>query len=521
MRAALRVPSCAAHAHARAAGWAVRRLHADGTSLLREQAWIGGRWVSAHDVGRSFCVEDPGQSGRVLGELPDMGAAEASSAVDSAVRGLAEWRKTTGKQRCEMLREIFLQHRRQAEALSELLSSESGKPLAEARGEVAYGAGYYEWFAEEAKRQYGDVVPEPVPGRRILSVREPVGVCALITPWNFPSAMLARKLAPALAAGCSVVVKPAAETPLSTLAVARLLEQAGLPAGVVNVVTASQARAAEVGRVWCADARVRKVSFTGSTRVGRLLMRDSADSVKRLSMELGGDAPFLVFDDADLDQAVEGLIASKFRNAGQTCVSANRVLVQAGVYDAFAAKLARRVAAMPVGWYRSGGACGGKPPLIGPLISDAALAKVQALVRDAVGKGAELLCGGEPLQGLGSARFFAPTVLANCSRDMRVMQEEIFGPVAPLAKFASEEEALALANATEAGLAAYFFTSNLQRVFRLSQALEAGMVGINTGAISSEVVPFGGVKQSGLGREGGKYGLDDYTSVKTITIQVV
>jgi succinate-semialdehyde dehydrogenase/glutarate-semialdehyde dehydrogenase len=391
-----------------------------------------------------------------------------------------------------------------AEALARLMTAEQGKPLAESRGEVAYGAAFIDWFADEAKRAYGHTIPSPTPGKRLVTIKQPVGVCAAIAPWNFPIAMITRKVGPALAAGCTVVVKPAAETPLCALAVARLAVEAGVPAGVLNVVTGTDSSA--IGKALCDDSRVRKLSFTGSTPVGKILYGQCAGTMKKLSLELGGNAPFIVFDDADLEAAVEGAIASKYRNTGQTCVCANRLLVQTGIHDAFAARLAEKVAAMKVGPGTDEGV------VIGPLINDKAIAKVESLVREAVEGGAKVVVGGErhDLGGL----FYQPTVLVDATPDMRLFQEEIFGPVATIVKFHTEEEAIHLANATPFGLASYFYSRDVARCWRVAEAIEAGMVGVNEGLISTEVAPFGGVKESGLGREGSSEGLDEYLETK-------
>ncbi len=416
------------------------------------------------------------------------------------------------KERGEMLRDVFLLHRDNEQELAQVLALESGKPLAEAIGEIKYGAGYFEWFAEEAKRAYGDIIPEPLGGRKLLSFKEPVGVCGLITPWNFPNAMIARKVAPALAAGCTTVIKPAQDTPLSTLALCKIFEKVGIPPGVVNVVTSGFDKTPQVGNQITADPRVRKVSFTGSTRVGQLLMKQSSESVKKLSMELGGDAPFIIFSDADLDKAVAGLMLAKFRNAGQTCVASNRVFVHSSIYERFSEMIADKVSAMKVGRFD-------EPDVtIGPLINQAGCAKVDSIVQTDVANGAKVLVGGQRLTEKGAC-WYAPTVLADCNDSMQVAKEETFGPVIPLFKFETDEEVLARANNTDAGLAAYFFTQSLPRIFHFSKNLQYGMIGCNTGVISSEVVPFGGIKYSGLGREGSKYGLDDYMHIKTLTLQ--
>jgi succinate-semialdehyde dehydrogenase/glutarate-semialdehyde dehydrogenase len=477
-------------------------------ALLASRAWIAGEWVEAQS-GARFSVTDPA-TGEVIAQVPDMGAAETRLAIDAAERALPVWRRRTARERAAILRrwyDLIVSH---ADDLAMLMTREQGKPLAEARGEVMYGASFVEWFAEEGKRAYGEVVPTYAADRRVLVLKQPIGVCGAITPWNFPIAMITRKVAPALAAGCTVVAKPAEATPLCALALAVLAERAGVPPGVFNIVTADAPHAPEVGRTLCDDPRVRKISFTGSTEVGRILLRQSAETVKKLSLELGGNAPFIVFDDADVDAAVEGAIASKYRNAGQTCVCANRIYVQDGVYDEFARKLALRVADLSVG-------AGTEPGvLIGPLIEPAALAKVEEHVSDAIAQGARLLVGGHRHERGGL--FYAPTVLADVTQGMRVASEETFGPVAPLFRFSTDEDAIAMANATEFGLAAYFYSRDIGRVFRVAEALESGMVCVNSGMLSTEVAPFGGVKQSGLGREGARQGLDEYLEIKYLCL---
>lgn len=472
------------------------------------KGFIGGQWEAAAD-GREFAVKDPA-TGTCVAMVSNMGAVETARAISAAEAALPAWRALTARDRSQKLKawcQLILDH---ADDLARLMTSEQGKPLAEARGEVIYGASFVEWFAEEAKRVYGDVIPSPVSGRKLLVFKEPIGVVAAITPWNFPLAMITRKCAPAMAVGCTVVAKPAEATPLTALALAALAQQAGIPAGVFNVVVGDAAAAPAIGQVLCADPRVRKVSFTGSTEVGRILLRQSADTVKKLSLELGGNAPFIVFDDADLDAAVEGAMASKYRNAGQTCVCANRIYVQDSVYDAFAAKLTEKVRALRVGPGTQSGVH------IGPLIEQAALEKVRSHVADAVAGGARVLVGGasHELGGL----FFQPTVLADVTPSMLISREETFGPVSPLFRFSSEDEAVRLANDTEFGLAAYFYARDVGRIFRVSEALESGMVAVNTGSFSNEVAPFGGVKQSGLGREGSKYGIDEFLEIKQVTI---
>lgn len=475
---------------------------------LKTQGFIDGQWVAAVS-GRLFSVTNPA-SGDVIAQVANMGGEDAMAAVAAAHAALPAWRATTSKERSIRLKrwnELILAH---ADALAQLMTAEQGKPLAEAKGEVIYGASFVEWFAEEAKRVYGDVIPSPMAGRKLFVFKEPIGVAAAITPWNFPLAMITRKCAPAIAAGCTVIVKPAEATPLTALALADLAAQAGFPPGVFNVIVGDAAAAPEIGKVLCEDTRVRKVSFTGSTEVGRILLRQSADTVKKLSLELGGNAPFIVFDDADLDAAVEGAMASKYRNAGQTCVCANRLYVQEGIYEAFAAKLAEKVAGLRVGPGTQSGV------QIGPLIEPAALEKVKSHVADALSGGAKLLVGGKP-HALGGL-FFEPTVMTEVTPHMLVSREETFGPVAPLFRFKTEEDVIAMANHTEFGLAAYFFSRDIGRVFRVAEALEAGMVAVNTGNFSNEVAPFGGVKQSGLGREGSKYGIDEYLEIKYVTV---
>ena len=474
--------------------------------LLRDRAFVAGAWIAA-DSGATVAVLNPA-TGALLGQVPDMGVAETRRAIQAADAAWPAWRALTAKQRSAILRrwyDLIVAH---LDDLALLMTSEQGKPLAEARGEVLYGASFVEWFSEEAKRTYGDVVPNTQPNQRLVVLRQPVGVCAAITPWNFPSAMITRKVAPALAAGCPVVVKPAEQTPLSALALAVLAEQAGFPPGVFNLVTGSAASAPLIGGELTANPTVRKLSFTGSTEVGRLLMAQCAPTLKKLSLELGGNAPFIVFDDADIDAAVEGAIASKYRNAGQTCVCANRLLVQDGVYEEFAGKFAARVATLKVGVGTEAGVTQG------PLIDRQALDKVEAHVADAVARGARVLSGGRRHAAGGT--FYEPTVLADVTSAMRCAREEIFGPVAPLFRFHDEAEAIALANATDYGLAGYFYARDLARVWRVAEALEYGMVGVNVGIIANEVAPFGGVKQSGIGREGSKYGIEEYLELKYV-----
>ena len=475
------------------------------SALLRQQCYIDGAWVGA-DSGATIAVNNPA-TGEAIGSIPKMGAAETRRAIIAANAALPGWRAKTAAERGKLLRrwsELMLEN--QAD-LALIMTSEQGKPLAEARGEIAYAASYLEWFAEEGRRAYGEIIPPNGPDRRLLVTREPVGVCAAITPWNFPAAMITRKAGAALAAGCTMIAKPATQTPFSALALAELAERAGIPKGVFNVVTGA---ARDIGGEICANPIVRKLSFTGSTEIGSQLIAQCAPTVKKLSMELGGNAPFIVFDDADLDAAVVGAMASKYRNAGQTCVCANRLLVQDGVYEAFAEKLAAAVAALKVGNGVEDGVNQG------PLIDAAAVAKVEELLADATAKGARILCGGQR-HALGRT-FFEPTIVADVTPDMRMAREEIFGPVAPLFRFKDDAEAIRLANDTEFGLASYFYARDIGRIFRVSDALEYGMVGVNTGLISTEIAPFGGVKSSGLGREGSRHGLDDYLEMKYVCL---
>ncbi|MGN6651273.1 NAD-dependent succinate-semialdehyde dehydrogenase [Trinickia sp.] len=476
-------------------------------SLLRHLAYIDGEWQAA-DSGATFDVFDPA-TGASLGGVPNMGAAETARAIDAAQAAWAPWRRKTAKERAAILRRWFDLMIANSDDLALILTTEQGKPLAEAKGEIAYAASFIEWFAEEGKRVAGDTLPTPAADKRIVVVKEPIGVCAAITPWNFPAAMITRKVGPALAAGCPIVVKPAESTPFSALAMAVLAERAGVPKGVLSVVTGDpKAIGAEMTR----NPIVRKLSFTGSTAVGRLLMAQSAPTVKKLSLELGGNAPFIVFDDADLDAAVEGAIASKYRNNGQTCVCTNRFYVHERVYDAFASKLASAVDALKVGRGTEPGVT------LGPLINEAAVKKVESHIADALAKGASLATGGKR-HPLGHG-FFEPTVLTGVKPGMDVTKEETFGPLAPLFRFSSDDEVVRLANDTEFGLAAYFYSRDIGRVWRIAEALEYGMVGINTGLISNEVAPFGGVKQSGLGREGSHYGIDDYVVIKYLCVAV-
>jgi len=469
--------------------------------LFRQQAYLDGRWCDA-DSGASFAVTNPA-TGEVLGHVPEMGAAETRRAILAAQTAWAGWRRKTAKERSAILRKWNDLMLANTDDLAAIMTAEQGKPLAESKGEIAYAASFIEWFAEEGKRVNGDTLQSPANDKRLLVVKEPIGVCAAITPWNFPAAMITRKAGPALAAGCPMVLKPAESTPFSALALAVLAEEAGVPAGVFSVLT-GDARA--IGGELTANPVVRKLSFTGSTEVGRLLMAQSAPSIKKLSLELGGNAPFIVFDDADLDEAVVGAIASKYRNAGQTCVCANRLYVQDGVYDAFAAKLVKAVQALKVG-------AGTEPGVEqGPLIDAAAVDKIESHIADAIAKGGQVLTGGKR-HALGHT-FFEPTVVANASPGMLVAREETFGPLAPLFRFKTDAEVVQMANDTEFGLASYFYSRDIARIWRVAEALEYGMVGINTGLISNEVAPFGGVKQSGLGREGSSYGIDDYVVVK-------
>lgn len=475
------------------------------SGLLRQQCYVDGAWVDADD-GAVSEVTNPA-SGSVIGSVPKMGAEETRRAIAAANRAWPGWRARTGKERAAILRRWFELIMANQEALARLMTAEQGKPLAEARGEVSYGASFVEWFAEEAKRVYGDTIPQHQHDKRIVVIKEPVGVVASITPWNFPIAMITRKCAPALAAGCTVVAKPAGQTPLCALALAVLAEQAGIPAGVFNVVTGS---ASAIGGEMTKNPIVRKLTFTGSTEIGKTLMEQCAGTVKKISLELGGNAPFIVFDDADLDAAVEGAIASKYRNTGQTCVCANRILVQNGVYDEFAGRLAQAVSGLKVA---DGFAEGAQ---IGPLINMEGVEKVEAHIADATSKGARIVVGGQrhPLGGT----FFTPTVLAEVTPEMIVSREETFGPLAPLYRFETDDDAIRLANDTEFGLASYFYSRDIGRIWRAAEALEYGIVGINTGIISTEVAPFGGMKESGIGREGSKYGIEEFLEIKYLCI---
>ena len=477
-------------------------------SLLVEQAYIAGEWVNAAD-GKTFAVTNPAR-GDVIANVADMTRADAKRAIEVADKARHEWAARTGKERAAVMRKWFDLMVENADDLAAILTAEMGKPLAEAKGEVLYGASFIEWFGEEAKRVYGETIPGHQRDKRITVLKQPIGVATSITPWNFPNAMIARKVGPALAVGCGMVARPAAETPLSALAMAVLAERAGVPKGVFSVITSS--RSSDIGKEFCENPRVRKLTFTGSTEVGRILLRQAADQVLKCSMELGGNAPFIVFDDADLDKAVEGAMISKFRNNGQTCVCANRIYVQAGVYDAFAAKLAAAVGKLNVGDGLKTGIT------TGPLINMDAVEKVQEHISDVISGGGKVLTGGKT-HSLGGT-FFEPTVLTGVTNDMKVATEETFGPVAPLFKFETEEEVIHLANNTIFGLASYFYARDIGRITRVQEALEYGMVGVNTGLISTEVATFGGVKQSGLGREGSHHGIEDYMEMKYVCLSI-
>ena len=475
--------------------------------LLKIDALINGAWTGGQANHPRFAVTDPA-TGLPLAEVANLGAIDAAAAISAAEKAWPAWRAKTAKERGAILMKWFALMHAHADDLARIMTAEQGKPLAEARGEVGYGASFIEWFAEESKRIYGETIPTTDNNKRYLVIKQPVGVCAAITPWNFPIAMITRKVAPALAAGCPVIIKPAEQTPLSALAVAELAQRAGMPAGVLNVLTADSDNSIEIGKVLCSSDVVRHLSFTGSTEVGRILARQCASTIKKISLELGGNAPFIVFDDADIDSAVDGAMVSKYRNAGQTCVCANRLYVQAGVYDSFVEKLAAKASGIKLG---NGFEAGVQQ---GPLIDDAAIAKVESHVADALAKGARVVVGGNKV----GDRFYTPTVLADVTGDMLCAKEETFGPVAPVFKFTTEAEVIALANATEFGLASYFYSRDIGRVFRVGEALEYGMVGVNTGLISSAEVPFGGVKQSGLGREGARQGIEDYVEVKYLCL---
>ncbi|MGX5831811.1 NAD-dependent succinate-semialdehyde dehydrogenase [Mesorhizobium sp. 43Arga] len=478
-------------------------------SLATDKALIGGEWTATSDSGNTFYVTNP-SNGEVIAALPDMNRAESKRAIDFAYAAQKAWAKKTGKERAAVLRKLYDLMVANADDLATILTTEMGKPFAEAKGEILYGASYIEWFGEEAKRVYGDTIPGHQGDKRIIVIKQPVGVVASITPWNFPNAMLARKMAPAIAAGCAIVSKPAGETPLSALALAVLAERAGVPAGIFSVVVSKDSPS--IGKEFTENDKVRKLTFTGSTEVGRILMRQGADQIMKLGLELGGNAPFIVFNDADIDAAVEGAMLSKYRNNGQTCVCANRLYVQAGVYDAFADKLAAKVRKMKVGDGFEGGVTAG------PLIDKKALAKVEEHIIDALSKGASVTVGGKPDERGGL--FFQPTILTGVTADMKVAREETFGPVAPLFKFDTEDEVIEMANNTEFGLASYFYSKDVSKIFRVAEELEYGIVGINTGLISTEVAPFGGIKQSGQGREGSKYGIEDYIEIKYLCLSI-
>lgn len=477
--------------------------------LLHTQAYINGEFIDAQS-GNTFPVHNPANN-EMICQVADLGEIETHQAIDAAAIAQKQWQQVLPKARAAILRrwfELIMQHQEQ---LAQILSFEQGKPIAESRGEIAYGASFVEWFAEEAKRIYGDVLPSDKTDRRLMVIKQPIGVVAAITPWNFPNAMITRKVAPALAAGCAVVVKPAAETPLSALALAELAQQAGLPKGLLNIVTSSDAVA--IGKVLTESPIVRKVTFTGSTRVGKILMAQSASTVKKLALELGGNAPSIVFDDADLDNAVEAVFQSKFRNSGQTCVCTNRIYVQVGIYEQFLAKFSEKVAQIKLGSANQDGV------MMGPLISQNAVAKMQQHIDDATRKGAEIVLGGD-LHPLGGT-FFQPTILRNATQSMLVAKEETFAPLAPIFCFETEEEVIKMANDTEFGLAAYLFSQHLGRIWRVSEALEYGIVGINEGIISTEIAPFGGVKESGIGREGSKYGIDEFLEMKYLCLKLI
>ena len=482
-------------------------MQLNDSNLFRQQCYIDGQWQNADDDA-TINVTNPA-TGEVLGTVPKMGTNETRKAIDAANSSWHAWRILTAKERANMLKrwfDLMIEHK---DDLAKIMTLEQGKPLAEAQGEVVYGASFIEWFAEEGKRLYGETIPGHLADKRIVVIKQPIGVVAAITPWNFPNAMITRKCAPALAAGCPVVIKPASETPYSALALAELAERAGFPKGIINVVTGS---ASQIGGELTSNPIVRKLSFTGSTEIGKLLMRQCADTMKKVSMELGGNAAFIVFDDADLDAAVQGALASKYRNTGQTCVCANRLYVQDSVYDAFSEKLTAAVNAMQV----SNGLDDGANQ--GPLINAAAVEKVKEHIDDAVSKGARVIAGGVAHELGGN--FFEPTILADVDQDMLITREETFGPVAPLIRFETEEQVIDLANNVEVGLAGYFYSRDMSRIWRVAEAMETGIVGVNTGIISTEVAPFGGIKESGLGREGSKYGIEDYIEVKYICMDI-
>ena len=483
-------------------------MNLNDPTLLRTDAYINGTWVTAPQNKR-FAVTNPA-TGETIAEVANLGAAETTAAIDAAVPSQKAWAARTAKDRAMVMRKWYELIMANAEDLAVILTTEMGKPIAEARGEIAYGASFIDWFAEEARRICGDVMESPIPDKRFLTLKQPVGVFGAITPWNFPIAMITRKVSPGIAAGCACVLKPAEQTPLSALALAELADRAGIPAGVINIVTGMDGPA--IGEIMCADDRIRKMTFTGSTEVGRILMRQSADTLKKMSLELGGNAPLIVFDDADIDTAIAGTMASKYRNAGQTCVCANRIFVQDGIYEEFARRLTEASEAMKVGNGMEDGV------EQGPIIDDQGLDKIERHVADARAKGAEVLTGGDRHE-LGGT-YYQPTVLANMSSDMMMFGEETFGPVAGLFRFSTDDEAIAMANDTEFGLAAYIFTDSTSRLFRVSEALEYGMVSANTGIFSSEVGPFGGVKSSGLGREGSKYGIDEFLEIKFLCVGI-
>jgi succinate-semialdehyde dehydrogenase/glutarate-semialdehyde dehydrogenase len=476
------------------------------SALLRNQAYVNGAWIAAAST---FDVRNPAD-GATIASVPNMGTAETNAAIDAASKAFPAWSAKTGKERAAVLRAWFDLILANADDLAAIMTAEQGKPLIEAKGEVQYGASFIEWFAEEAKRVNGDVLPSPWADRRMLALKQPIGVCASITPWNFPIAMITRKVAPAIAAGCTIVIKPAEQTPLSALALVELAHRAGFPPGVINVITADSSRSIEVGEALCASSIVRHLSFTGSTPVGRILMQQCAPTIKKLSLELGGHAPFIVFEDADIDAAVKGAVQTKYRNAGQVCIATNRFYVHEAVYDAFVSGLAANTAKIKVGNGFEQGVS------IGPLIDEHAVAKVDDHIADAVSKGAKIESGGKK-HALGG-QFYEPTVLSHITGEMKIMREETFGPVAAVMKFSTEEEVIAAANNTEYGLASYFYSRDIGRIWRVAEKLEYGMVGVNTGAISNEVGPFGGVKQSGLGREGSKYGIEEYLELKYVCI---
>tara|TARA_R110002096_G_scaffold36365_14_gene101690 strand:- start:628 stop:2085 length:1458 start_codon:yes stop_codon:yes gene_type:complete len=478
--------------------------------LFRQQAYINGKWSDA-DSGETAEVTNPSNN-EVIGTVPNMGPDETRRAIEAANAAWPAWRAKTAKERSDILRRWYNLMTEATDDLAKIMTLEQGKPLAEAAGEIAYGASFVEWFAEEARRLYGDVIPPHQADKRIVVIKQPVGVCCAITPWNFPNSMITRKAGPALAAGCPMILKPASATPFSALALAELAERAGVPAGIFSVVTCAGKNSGKVGTEMCTNPIVRKVTFTGSTPVGKMLMKQTADTVKKVSMELGGNAPFIVFEDADLDAAVEGAIASKYRNAGQTCVCSNRIYVQDGVYDAFAEKMTKAVAELKVGDGMEPGVA------IGPLINQDAVDKMEEHIGDAVSKGARVVLGGK-LHALGGT-FYEPTVVTGVTQEMLVARDETFGPLAPLFRFDTEEEAVQMANDTEFGLASYFYTRDMSRVWRVSEALEYGIVGVNTGLISTTVAPFGGMKESGIGREGSKFGIEDYLEVKYVCMGI-